>query len=544
MDFLVLQDLFTLRNGGFSRDTAKMMKKKNNKGKVHSSLSSRNRHITAVSSSLQTPTHSSHNRNGHMSSNQANSSDGNTRLWKLISNGKLEEALTYLDNMVGIPDLAACRTLIEALCSTGRTRKAARVLDLLERSETIDTTRIHSKFMEALCKAGDLDNAFKLLHRRNCKPDVYMYNTLINALFRKGRFEQGMKLLDEMRSQGCKGDAFTCSTVVNAMCRRWRLDEAFKLVTSRSSPYGWTPCIESYNTVLNSMCYTGRFSDAAKLLAGMVDSPSAVTFSILIRTFCNKGLMYRAIVLLESMMPQYGCAPNQYHYNRVIHGLCKQNDMGMAIECIEVMISRDCYPNVVIFNTLLAGLWEHGQVDAGIELFRELIASRSCAANLATYNIVMEGLSRLGRVDEALRVLDEVRGMKGFKPDGIVYVKVIVALIGEGRVEEAMEIWDELKRSQVVVPAKCYNWIIIGLCNAGDVDRGIDVLVEMLLKGRGRVRPRPSHTTYAEVIEAVARAGLGRESVVLLKELILRGAVTRSMSIGVAERLEKMCRLD
>ncbi|CAN0896990.1 Pentatricopeptide repeat-containing protein At1g09900 [Linum grandiflorum] len=393
-----------------------------------------------------------------------------------------------------IPDVIACIRLIEKLCNAGRTRKAARVLELLERSKEITLEiRAYSGYVIGLCSAGEADDALNLLRRLHseegrCKPDVYLYNIVINAMLGKGRFEQVMKLLDEMRSKGIKPDAVTCNTMVGWMCKQGRLDEAIKMVTSRSSSYGWrTPGVKSYDTVLNALCRAERFVDAAKLLADMEDregcSPSVVTFNILIRSLCSKSLSYRAITLLESM-PQYGCKPDLHHYNQVIDCLCKEKKIEMVIECIE-------------------------------------------------------GFARFGRTAEALKLLDEVRGTKGFKPDPVKYSVLVVGLISEQKIHKAMKILDELNRSQVEVPSKCYSWIIKALCDIGDTDRAIDLLVYMVSNGCS-----PTQTSYASVVESLASVGLVKEGLELLNELSLRGALDKGRTKGLETKINNICSLE
>ncbi|CAN0896998.1 Pentatricopeptide repeat-containing protein At1g09900 [Linum grandiflorum] len=555
MDFVVrthevvysLQDLSTFRNGGFVRT-------KMNKGKVGSSLRMRDascRQVTAVSSSLETPAYTSNKQfragNGQISSNQVSKSsyfDGGSRLWKLVvKEGQLDEALSCLENMIvsnETPDIMASIRLIEKLCGAGRIRKAARVLDLLERSEeaTLDI-RAYTAFVKGLCYAGEVDNALKLLRRLHseqgsCNPDSYLYNIVINAVFGKGRFEQGMKLLDEMRSKGIEPDSITCSIVVNGMCKQGRLDEAIKLISS----HGWTPCVESYNNIVDALCNADRYADAEKLLVDMRGregcSPTVFTFRILIKYLCFKGSSYRAISLLESM-PQYGCNPDLFHYNQIIHCLCKERKTEMVIECIEVMISKGCYPNIVVFNTLLAALCKYGKGDAAVEFFNELRSSRSCAATVATYNIMIDGLSRLKRASQAIKLLDEVRGNKDFKPDPVTYAVLIVGLVSERDIQSAIKILDELKGSGVAVPSKCYGWIIKELCDVGRVDRAVDLLVYVVSKGSW-----PTQASYAAVVEGLASIGLAKEGQELLKELSSRGALDKSWINGLATKIEKM----
>ncbi|CAN1161216.1 Pentatricopeptide repeat-containing protein At1g09900 [Linum perenne] len=398
-----------------------------------------------------------------------------------------------------------------------------------------------AELVEALCEAREIDNALNLFNsmytdERCCNPDVVAYNILINALFRERRFDQAMKLLDEMKSRGCELTEVTCSTVVNAMCTESRFDEAVKFLNSYGSP----PCTVSYNIVLNALCSVGRFNDAEKLLPEMASrkgcSPSAVTFRILIHSLSNKGLSSRAMEWLDAM-PKYGCTPDPFQYNPVIVSLCREKKMEMAIEYTKVMKSRGCNPNITIYNSLLSGWWWCDNVDAAVELLTEMLTSSNCSPNVATYRISIEGLSRFRRIDEALELFGMVRRMKGYKLNIKTYAMLIVGLIKDSRVDEAMEVLDELKRIQPEVHGKYYNMIVSELCKVGEIDLAIDVFVYMVLNGC-----KPENATYAELIEGIARAGFGEEGMELMNELLLRGAMDKGWSKNVAARIERICR--
>ncbi|CAN1220233.1 Pentatricopeptide repeat-containing protein At1g09900 [Linum perenne] len=528
--FYSLQHLSTLRNGGFVTDKPK--KSPLSSLRNGSSLSLRIRRVTAVSWNQMTA-------DFHSLESET------TRLLDLIEKGKLEEGFTFFKNMLDsqgeVPD-SACRYLIDRLCRAGKTLMAAQVVDFLK-GRNILNIPIYTALIKGLCNAREIDNALKLVRRMHaeeeeeggCKPDTYIYNILINSMFRQGRFEQAMKLLDEMRSKGCEPNAFICRSVVNWLCKDGRLDEAFEFVTSNN---GFRRHVDLYNTVLNGLCIAGRLVDAEKLLADMQCSPSVVTFKILIRTLCQKGLSGRAMKLLESM-PRFGCVANPCHYNPVIQSLCKEKRMPEAIHCIEVMRLRGCDPNIATFNTLLAGFWKDGKVDAAIELFNELVSSKTYSPNISTYTIVIEGLSRVGKADQGLEILNAMRRGKGLEPDASTYTRLICGFIREARVEEGMEILDELEELQVEMPPNCYNSIITALCSIEEIDRAIDMLAHMVSKGC-----KPTQASYAKVIEGLASAGLCKEGMELLNELCLRGALDSGWTKGVRTRIEKICRLD
>lgn len=53
-------------------------------------------------------------------------------------------------------------------------------------------------------------------------------------------------------------------------------------------------------------------------------------------------------------------------------GFCKERKMDRTVEYLEIMVSRDCYPDIVTYNTLLTALCKDGKVDVAIEILNQL----------------------------------------------------------------------------------------------------------------------------------------------------------------------------
>ncbi|KAK8568602.1 hypothetical protein V6N13_106506 [Hibiscus sabdariffa] len=84
--------------------------------------------------------------NGHVLSSQSSSVHGfeesgsNNQLRKFVRNGELEEGFKLLEGMVyhgEIPDIIACTSLIRGFCKRGKTRKATRVMEIIEDSGAV-----------------------------------------------------------------------------------------------------------------------------------------------------------------------------------------------------------------------------------------------------------------------------------------------------------------------------------------------------------------------------------------------------------------------
>ncbi|KAJ6335381.1 hypothetical protein OIU78_012083 [Salix suchowensis] len=81
-----------------------------------------------------------HMGNGHVSSSSIEEFESNNHLRKLVRNGELEEGFRFLESMVyrgEIPDIIASTSLIRGFCKIGKTRKATRVMEIIEDSGAV-----------------------------------------------------------------------------------------------------------------------------------------------------------------------------------------------------------------------------------------------------------------------------------------------------------------------------------------------------------------------------------------------------------------------
>ncbi|KAJ8442614.1 hypothetical protein Cgig2_026556 [Carnegiea gigantea] len=147
-------------------------------------------------------------------------------LGMMVSGGCHPDIVTYatlLTGMVyhgGIPDIISCRSSIQGLCKVGNTRKATRVLEILEESGAVpDVDRNQEILIGGYCKAGEIDNALRLLDRMSVAPDVVTYSTILHCLCGSGKWKQAMEVLDrQFQSEGCP-NVITYTILVEAACK-------------------------------------------------------------------------------------------------------------------------------------------------------------------------------------------------------------------------------------------------------------------------------------------------------------------------------------
>ena len=176
------------------------------------------------------------------------------------------------------------------------------------------------------------------------------------------------------------------------------------------------------------------------------------------------------------------------------------------------MVTENCSPDIITYNTLLSGLCKEGFIDEGIQLLNLLVGTSS-SPGLVTYNIVIDGLARLGSMESAKELHDEMVG-KGIIPDEITNSSLTWGFCWADKLEEAMELLKEMSMKERIKNT-AYRCVILGLCRQKKVDIAIQVL-DLMVKSQCN----PDERIYSALIKAVADGGMLKEDNDLHQTLI------------------------
>ncbi|MFS8029671.1 putative tetratricopeptide-like helical domain superfamily [Helianthus anomalus] len=71
---------------------------------------------------------------------------------------------------------------------------------------------------------------------------------------------------------------------------------------------------------------------------GGVCAPTVVTYTTMIRHFCEKGRSMEALTILDRM-EACGCAPNRVTISTLINGLCQEDQVEEAYKVIDRLVA-------------------------------------------------------------------------------------------------------------------------------------------------------------------------------------------------------------
>ncbi|CAM8878147.1 unnamed protein product [Rhodiola kirilowii] len=290
----------------------------------------------------------------------------------------VESRLGFVHNEATVRDMAI------VLAKGNRLRALWEFLREMRRRENgvgLVTTSTVTCLIKVLGEEGLVNEALNLFYRMkkyHCKPDVYAYNTMINALCKVANFRKARFLLDQMELPGfvCPPDTFTYTILISAYCkhgmqtgckkairrRLWEANHMFRLMIFK----GFVPDVVTYNALIDGCCKTYRIERALELFADMNNRgclPNCVTYNSFIRYYCVVNEMDTAVEMLRRMQDLRHGTPTTSSYTPIIHALCEGGRVGEARDFLAEMFDGGSVPREFTYKLVRDQLCSVGKLD-------------------------------------------------------------------------------------------------------------------------------------------------------------------------------------
>uniref|UniRef100_A0ACD5W497 Uncharacterized protein n=1 Tax=Avena sativa TaxID=4498 RepID=A0ACD5W497_AVESA len=416
--------------------------------------------------------------------------------------------------------------------------------------------------LNSLGMTATLMDRYRRLLREDLKPNLLIYNTVINALCKDGNVRDARLIMDKAVSEsGMKPDGFTYSSMILGYCKNNDLASAIE-VFARMGKEGCEPNAAAYSNLINKLCDSGRVNEALDLMAEMTRRaapPAAYDFTAPIAALCDAGRTEDAWRLFVDMKKK-GCTPNVYTYTSLISGqrtprlaiglfyrmardgvlpdtvtygalikvLVEDRKMDSALTVCNAMQRHGCLPDTITYNKMIKGYCAIGDTDKAMAMLIDLLKGKP-TATLVTYNTIIKGYCDSGNTSAALKIL-ELMEANGCEPDEWSYNELISGFCKISEMESASRLFKEMVGHGLRPDEVTYTTLISGYCKDEKLDRAAEMLEHM--KGSGC---RPTVRTYNVLIHALTKqndfSAAEKLCEVMLQEKISPNVVTYSTMI-------------
>ncbi|KAJ4979879.1 hypothetical protein NE237_010659 [Protea cynaroides] len=343
-------------------------------------------------------------------------------MWARASNltslsGNLENVLELFEEMFdrGVsPDVVCYNIIIDGF---------------LKRRITVNAMEISERLLRKFSAYTSVSlKIWRRMKMNGCRPDSFIYSTLIHGLFESGDVDGDLRVYPTMMEGVSVADVVICYVLLNGLCRvvynilirvlfeNQKVDEAISIWESLPA----SSCIPEVNVwsfdVVASILEQGRLDEAVCIIDRMFEhgcKPNSETYNALING-CTQEMF------------DNGCIPTLVTYNTLIRSLCKAKRFGEVFTLVKEMLAK----GFNLHNILIHGLCSVGKVEEAPQVQSEM-KQRKCIPNLIwdqiledglqpdiSYNISFEGLCSCNRISDALRLLEDAL------PQGLLPTKV------------------------------------------------------------------------------------------------------------------------
>ncbi|KAK9105286.1 hypothetical protein Scep_022130 [Stephania cephalantha] len=394
-------------------------------------------------------------------------------------------------------------------------------------------------FVHSLCKAGRLDEAFKIIENEELKPDTVIYTKIISGLCEASLFEEAMDVLHRMRSNSCIPNSVTYNTLLS-WCLRKRLLGRCKRIINMMIGEGCYPSPSMFISLVNAFCISGDYIYVYKLLKKMPScncKPGYVVYNILIGGICgNKDPPSpESLELAEKVygeMHNAGFMLNKINVSHFARCLCGAGKFHEAYRVVHEMMRKGFIPDTSTYTKVIEYLCQASQMEKAFLLFQEMKESGTIP-DVYTYTALIDSFVKVDLIQPARNLFDEMIS-SGCLPNVVTYTSLIHAYLKSRKVSNANELFEKMLEADCIPNVVTYSALIDGHCKAGDIDKACRIYsrmkgdrdvpdVEVYFKSDGSNQTEPNIYTFGALVDGLCKAHKVAEARELLDVMAAAG---------------------
>ncbi|CAB4284947.1 unnamed protein product [Prunus armeniaca] len=335
-------------------------------------------------------------------------------------------------------------------------------------------------------------------------------------------FRETSVILGIFEQDGCFQTVSEFNALLMALVIAKEPDIALSLFNEVSA-YGLVPDSLTFSIMIRCYCEKNDLDEAIRVLVHMVENgfyPNAATITVLINSLCKRGRLQRALEVLE-VMGRIGCKPTVQIYNCLLKGLCYVGRVEDAYEML-MRIKKDAIkPDIYTFTAVMDGFCKVGRSDEAMELLDEAV-EMGLTPDVVTFNTLFNGYCKEGRPMEGLNVLKQMKE-RNCNPDCITYSTLLHGLLKWGKTRNALRVYKEMVENGVEVDGRLMNNLVRGLCRRSRKEKDLlEDAHEVFEKMQNEVLGIDA-STYGLMIQTLCMEKKMDAAVVCLQEMIGMG---------------------
>merc|ERR1719408_577958 len=201
--------------------------------------------------------------------------------------------------------------------------------------------------------------------------------------------------------------------------------------------------------------------------------------------------MTRVPALLEDMKAAVPpVEPDIVTYSTIVKGYCNSGNLDRALKVLDDMKDSGKHvPDEVMYNSLLGGCAKEHRPDEAIQLLNDMRKYKVTPSNY-TLSMLVKLMGRCRRINQAFTMLEDISKEYGLKINIQVYTCLIQGCFNAGQAGKAIALHEKIIKEGLVPDSMTYTVLVRGCAQAGLLDKAVELAKTAY--GRG---PTPSKGT-------------------------------------------------
>ncbi|XP_071728673.1 pentatricopeptide repeat-containing protein At3g49240, mitochondrial-like [Rutidosis leptorrhynchoides] len=331
----------------------------------------------------------------------------------------MEHYKQMIENAPFEPNTTTYRIIIKGLVDNGKLEKGMEIKDEMLSKDFEADPLVYSYLMSGKAKVGDHNGVFELYDELKQKlggfvEDGVVYGSVMKGYFLKDMEKEAMECYEEVMGDESKVkmSAFAFNSILDALFKNGKFDDALKLfdkmLEQHNPPRVLALNLGSYNVMVDGYCAEKRFEDAINVFNSMGEkrcSPDTLSYNNLIEQLCENGLLGKAEELYSGMSEK-GVSPDEHTFVVLMDTCFKENRPDDAAVYYKTMIEAKLGPNLGVYNRLMDGLVKVGKVDEAKAFFDMMVPKLRMDDD--SYKFIMKALFDINKHNEVLEIIGKM----------------------------------------------------------------------------------------------------------------------------------------
>jgi len=167
--------------------------------------------------------------------------------------------------------------------------------------------------------------------------------------------------------------------------------------------------------------------------------------------------------------------PDLVTYSTIVKGFCNSGSLDKALEVLrDIQADGKLKPDEMMYNSLLDGCAKEQRPNDALKLLGEMRKTGVAPSNY-TLSMVVKLMGRCRKLNQAFSIIDDICREYGLKLNIQVYTCLIQACFNNRQASKAVTLHDDMIKEGLLPDEMTYSALVQGCMRAGLVDKAVEL---------------------------------------------------------------------